>query len=302
MRSIDEYLTFRHTAGFKLLTDALRLRSFGRFAGRRGEEWVRRDTAVEWAALGRTRNARHRRLLAVVRFARHVRVDDPSHQVPATDHFAGIHHRTPPYIYSRAEIGLLLEGVEKLACTDSWHARTFKTLFGLLAATGLRLSEALDLNVDDVRREDSLLVIRQTKFRKGRLVPIHASTLAAIDEYMSRRRRIPTEGTRLFVNRRGSRLPYTTLWTAFDKVRRGLPIPPGTRKPRIHDLRHTFAVRALEACPRKDRDRIGRHMGAISVYLGHVSLANTYWYFTATPQLMKTMANAGRAIVEKVVA
>jgi integrase/recombinase XerD len=300
MRVVERYLSLRRIAGFKLDTVAYRLRSFARFAAAKGEPRVRGQTAVEWAALAPSPLARHNRLHTVIRFVRYVRVEDPAHELPAGDHFCGRYTRRPPYIFSRAEIRSLLHAAERLEPTASLRPATFKTLIGLLAATGLRLSEARGLHLDDVRREDRSLFVRRGKCGKSRLIPLHASTLAALDQYIAERQRRVPGGSYVFVTSRGAPLPKPTVIWTFARLRRCLTScrSPTTRLPRLHDLRHTFAVRALEACPGEGRDRIGRHIQAIAQYLGHSQVTFTYWYFESTPALMKDMADAARALVE----
>jgi integrase/recombinase XerD len=301
MRCIDRYLVFRQASGFKLENDALRLRSFARFASARGERRVHSRTAVEWAALGPSRLARHNRLHTIIRFVRCVHAENPAHELPAPDHFDGRYTRRAPYIFSRAEIRLLLRAAEGLEPIRSLRPATFKTLIGLLAATGLRVSEARGLRLDDVRTEDRSLFVRQGKCGKTRVIPIHGSTLSALEDYMARRCRAVPAGVHLFVTLKGTPLPKPTVNWTFNRLRRCLPITrsAGARPPRLHDIRHTFAVRALEACPGEGRDRIGRHVQAISRYLGHAKISNTYWYFEITPTLMKDMADAARVVVER---
>ena len=162
---------------------------------------------------------------------------------------------------------------------------TYSTLFGLLACTGLRLSEAIHLRYADITQDG--LVIRRTKFRKSRLVPLHDTTRAALDRYLEQRRPYARLDDHVFISLRRKPLLVHDAERAFRTAARniGLQREPGRPRPTIHALRHTFAVRALEACP-DDRDRITQHMVALSTYLGHGHVAHTYWYLEATPQLM----------------
>ena len=171
----------------------------------------------------------------------------------------------------------------------------YSTLFGLLAATGMRISEALALRLDDVTADG--LIIRQTKFQKSRLLPLHDTTQRALDEYLSVRARLGTldrrtvhlhNGQGASLRYCGGRLPATG------------PVDWSERRarsagPRIHDLRHTFAVRSLEQCPH-DREAVARHVVALSTYLGHAHVTDTYWYLQATPILMGQIAEAGEAL------
>jgi integrase len=168
---------------------------------------------------------------------------------------------------------------------------TYRTLFSLLAATGLRISEALGLQLDDVT--DDGLVIRETKFRKSRLVPLHPTGVTALERYLNRRRKVAGSDNHVFVSLRGSVLKYPTVNPVFRALVReiGLHTGPGQRGPRMQDLRHTFAVRALESF-QGDRHRVGQHILALSTYMGHAKLASTYWYLHVTPHLLVDVANA----------
>jgi integrase len=168
-------------------------------------------------------------------------------------------------------------------------------LFGLIAATGLRISEALALCTFDITA--SGLLIRETKFRKNRLVPLHPTTCRALDAYLAIRETHAAEDDSLFLSLRGARPSYVTVNHEFLALARGSGIHPGRghRGPRIHDLRHTFAVRSLEQC-QGDRQAVARHMLALSTYLGHTHLTDTYWYLQATPRLLADVASQGEAL------
>ncbi len=180
---------------------------------------------------------------------------------------------------------------------DSLLARSFSTLFALLASTGLRISEALALRFEDIT--DDGLVIRETKFRKSRLVPLHDTAVAGLERYLMFRRRCAGGENHLFVSPRGDALRYQYVRKNFRRLVQaiGLEPRPGQPRPQLHSFRHTFAVRALESCP-DGRDRIAQHMLALSTYLGHASVAETYWYLQATPQLMKDVAHAAESFVK----
>jgi integrase/recombinase XerD len=298
MRLVDRYVSERRRLGFNGENEAYSLRSFARYAGGKGETTIRSATAVEWSAQGPSRLARHTRLLRVIRLAKYLRAEEPEHEIPSADHFRGPYSRPKPYIYSAHEIGLLMRSASRLGPRGGLRASTFKALIGLLAATGMRAGEARHLLLDDVLREQKALFIRGSKCKKRRLIPIHASTLLALDAYIAKRRRLAPAGEHLFVTSRGTGLLKANTDQTFARVR--CCLGPRRQTPRLHDLRHTFAVRALEACPTEGRDRIGRHMRAISQYLGHTKIRHTYWYFEATPKLMKSMADAARQVVEQV--
>lgn len=288
---VDSYLAVRRAAGFTLRVTECLLRSFVRMAMERGDQHVRRDTAIAWAALAPTPRQRERRLNEVVRFARYLRAEDSSHDLPPCGVFAHQTSRRIPYIFSADDIRRLLESAGTLGPEGSLRPHTYRTLFGLIAATGLRVSEALGLTLEDVTEDG--LHIRNTKFRKSRLVPLHPTTRAALDEYLAMRRRVGGVCEQVFVSVRGARLAYPTAITTFLLLARGLGLHPGPGKPgpRIHDLRHTFAVRALEQAPQTKAGVTG-HLLALSTYLGHAHVADTCWYLKATPQLMSGIAGA----------
>jgi integrase len=167
---------------------------------------------------------------------------------------------------------------------------TYSTLFGLLACTGLRLSEAIHLRYADITTDG--LVVRRTKFRKSRLVPLHTTARTALERYLDQRRPYAPLDDHVFISLRRKPLLVADAERAFRTAAHqiGLRHEPDRPRPTIHALRHTFAVRALESCP-DDRNRITRHMVALSTYLGHGHVGHTYWYLEATPQLMRDVSD-----------
>jgi integrase len=297
--SIDAFLALRRAVGFKLETEERLLHHFARWAAARGETHVRTQTATEWAAGARSPWQRERRLRAVATFARHARAEDARHEVPPIFVFGHRQLRPVPHIWSPEEVRRLLEATSQLAPTWPLKPQVFTTLFGLLASTGLRVSEALGLRFSDVTADG--LVIRKTKFNKTRLVPLHPTVVAALARYLDLRRRSSVASDYVFISPKGGRLPYGTVWPWFHRLARetGLRSGPGTKGPRIHDLRHTFAVRALEASP-GGGSPVGRHVRALSTYLGHTNVADTCWYLHVTPQLMRNVADACERFLEGV--
>jgi integrase len=290
-RAVDRYLDVRRAAGFALTVDTGLLRNFARFATDRSETHVQRQTAIEWAAQAPSPSQRERRLGMVRRFVTHARAEDPAHEPVPRHVFAHTRTRALPYIFSASGLQQLLEATARLRPTRSLRPLTYYTLFGLLAANGLRISEALHLVLDDVTTDG--LVVRRTKFRKSRLVPVHATTAAALDRYLEQRQAVEDGDDHVFLSPHGRALTYVMVNGTFHFLLRFVELPstPGPRPPRIHDLRHRFAVRALEHCT-GDRDCITRHVLALSTYLGHAHVADTYWYLQATPLLMTGIADA----------
>lgn len=292
--SVDSYLSVRRALGYELRRDGYHLRSFARFASRsRSASFVKAATAIEWAALSSTPRERERRLTAVARFARYMRLDDRRHEVPPVNVFG--HHgpsKRQPYLYSAEEIRALMSTASRLSPAGSIRPHTYVTLIGLLASTGLRVSEALALRVGDIRSDG--LRILDAKLHKSRLVPMHSTTAAAFERYLRRRRGVRTSTEQVFVNLAGAPMSYSNIQKTFFTLReKALHLGAGAANsaPRIHDLRHTFAVRALEAAPMGSQ-LLGRHMRALSTYMGHVNFASTYWYLQATPHLMRRVADA----------
>ena len=181
----------------------------------------------------------------------------------------------------------------QLKPAESLQPHVYATLIGLLAATGLRISEALTLQFSDITADG--LLIRKTKFQKTRLVPLHDTAKLAIDRYLLRRRGIRSNRTHVFIRDDGRPLRYRDVQAIFLKLLKisDLKLPTG-RRPRLHELRHTFAVRALEGSP-PGRQRIGQHMLALATYMGHPNIYATYWYLETTPELLRDIATTVEA-------
>lgn len=291
---VTDYLKTRRALGFELEAPERMLYDFAAFAKERGEAHVLAATAVEWAAEGSAAGVRHHRLQRLVLFARHVRAEDPRHEVPSSHVFPRVPRQIVPHIYTPDEARRLIEAAGTLGLPSSMRVLTAQTFFALLFATGLRVSEAMALDLDDVTPDG--LLIRKTKFQKTRLVPLHETARKGLDRYLQRRRTIGTPPSSLFLGSRGQRLAHNSARKMFVQMREvaGLEKPSGQLQPRIHDIRHTFAVRALEACP-DGRDHVAQHMLALATYLGHTHVADTYWYLQATPRLMRDIADRVQA-------
>jgi integrase/recombinase XerD len=296
MAAVETYLAVRRAAGFQLTSIESSLRSFARFATERGERHVVAHTAIAWATMTVSEAQRHNRLMTVRRFARFLHAEDPRHELPPEDLFCGRRQRPIPYIFSDEEIQCLVAHARRLGPPGSLRPSTYSTLFGLLAATGMRASEARALELRDLTPDG--LIIRESKFKKSRLLPLHHTTWAALEGYLDQRRRVAGHTAHLFVSRRGGPLSHTVVVETFHDVLRaaGIPSEPGAPRPRLLDLRHTFAVRGLETCP-EDRDQVGRHVLALTTYMGHVKVESTYWYLESTPELMSDIARRCEAFV-----
>lgn len=294
-QAVESYLKVRHACGFELKSEGNLLRSFAIFSDARGKHYVCSETAIEWAGLARSVHQRARRLGQVIRFARYVRAEDQSHELPPAV-FGGENRPRPiPYIFSQENIQRLVQAAAQSG-RRSLRQETYSTLFALLACTGLRVSEAIRLRFEDITPDG--LVIRCSKFRKNRLVPLHETAQAGIERYLEHRRPYAPFDDHVFVSLRRKPLLHMDVETAFrtavDKI--GLRRGPGLPRITPHSLRHTFAVRALEICP-DGRDRITKHMLALSTYLGHGKVSDTYWYLEATPDLMRNIAECCESFV-----
>ena len=296
MRAVDRYLAIRRAAGFALIPIERYLRHFAHFATACGETHVVATTAIAWATLAPSEAQRHYRLQTVVRFARFMAAEDPRHEIPPARVFRSRRPRPTPYIFTDDEISQLVESARALGPPGSLRPQTYSTLFGLLAVTGMRVAEALALQCTDVTSDG--LHIRHSKFKKSRLLPLHATTRAALEQYLTQRWRVAGASPHLFVSLRHGPLSRTVVTQTFHQVltAAGIPQPPGRRRPRLMDLRHTFAVRTLEEGP-ETREHVGRHMLALTTYMGHTCVASTYWYLESTPHLMHDIARTCEAFV-----
>lgn len=295
--AIDEYLAMRRAGGFELEVPAYLLRSFARFASGRGETHVCTRSVIEWASEAPSLSQRDHRLKTVHRFARYAHVEDERHEIPPRDVFGYRKKRRAPFIYSDEEMHRLLKAASQLGPPGTLRPHTYQTLFALLVTTGLRISEALALRKNDITSDG--LVVRETKFHKSRLVPLHETAHVALGDYLKRRKKFSAEDPHLFVSIYGKVLARSSVQWTFRRILSAIDLDfsPSGRRPRIHDMRHTYAVRALEQSP-EGRDDIGRHMLALSTYMGHSSVADTYWYLEATPHLLQDIASACETFVE----
>lgn len=289
VQAVQSYLAVRRAAGFELAREGARLSSFAAFSEARGKHYVCSATAIEWAGLARSVPERARRLGDVIRFARYVRAENDRHELPPT--VLGSEHRPRPvpYIFSKEELQRILHAVAHLGRPYSLCRITSSTLFALLACTGLRVCEAIGLRYEDLTPDG--LLIRRSKFRKSRLVPLHPTARAALERYLEQRRPYAPFDDHVFVSARRTALTRRSVDRAFRKIVQKIGLPHGTGRPRPtpYSLRHYFAVRALETCP-DGRDRIARHLLALSTVMGHSKVRHTYWYLEATPHLLRDIA------------
>lgn len=294
---LNDYVALRRATGFKFRDSEVLLRSFVAYAEERGDRRIRAATAIEWASQTKTPQRRYTRLRTVVRFAVHLRAEDPRHELPPARLFAASPSRPTPRIFTEAEIARIVASATEVGRKSDILGKTYSTLFGLIATTGMRLSEAISLRLSDFRDEG--LMIRNTKFGKSRFLPLHATTTAVLESYLRERHRFAKDTDVIFLSYRHGPLSKHAVLMMFRQVCQmaGIERDAFGKRPRIHDLRHTFAVRALERCP-VGRDRVERHIVALTTYLGHTRIESTYWYLEATPRLMRDIAAACEAVLE----
>ena len=289
--ALDEYLKVRRCLGYKLHTQGRLLRQFVEFADRARADFITAELALEWAMQSNKTQPiwRARRLGMVRQFARHCSSADPRTVVPSPDLLPYQYRRPAPYIYRDEQITQLLEAAQRLPSPMGLRSYTYTTLFGLYVDTGLRCNEALQLARDDVDLIEGVVTVRNTKFGKSRYVPLHPTAKLALQRYAARRDRICRKPTSpcFFLSERGTRLSQTAVKDTFVKLSRqiGLRRDGDSRGPRIHDFRHRFATVTLLRWYRRGVD-VEQHLPALSTYIGHARVIDTYWYLTSTPELL----------------
>jgi integrase len=291
--ALDRYLSVRQGLGYKYHQQARRLSDFVSFMEKHNATTITTKLAVTWATLPPDRHASWTLRLTHVRgFARHVANIDPETEVPPAGILPRL-KRARPYVYSDAEVRALLAAALALPPATGLRRWTYHHLFGLIAVTGMRLSEAIGLQRSNVDLDEGVLTIRQSKFGKSRLVPLHRTTREALFSYADRRdaRLGSRYGPHFFVAERGGRLLHQYVHRVFWRLSReiGLRCPGDHTGPRIHDFRHRFAIRTLLGWHHQGFD-VEQRLPVLSTYLGHACVRDTYWYLSACPELMEEAA------------
>jgi integrase/recombinase XerD len=295
---LEAYLKIRQALGLRIDTQRRLLVDFLDFAGRQGGEPIRADWAVEWACAGpaaRGTSDQAKRLSVVRGYLNYLRAFVPETEVPGTALLAG-YRRRKPFLFSAEQLQQLLTAAANMRPRGSLRGHARQVLLGLLSSTGLRAGEALRLCSRDVCLDDAPphLVVKKTKFGKSRLVPIHATTVDQLRCYADHRHRVyGEENSPIFLVSESGPLSHPTILVWLKRVvkRLGITAPGGGRQPCLHSLRHGFAVARVIAWQDAGFD-VRSLMPHLSTYLGHVSPAESYWYLTATPELLSTAADA----------
>jgi integrase len=290
--TLEEYLTLRRALGFELKTVGRSLHQFVCFVEAQGAAFVTSELALRWATQPVKVLPVHwaQRLSMVRQFAQYCSAADPRTEIPPQGLLPARYVRQPPYLYSDDEIRHLLQAARQLPSTRGLRPQTYTTLFGLLAVSGMRLGEALAIDRHDVDLTQALITIRCAKGHKTRWVPIHRSTVRVLEQYTAWRDRLVPAPTTLsfFLCERGTRLSQWVVRSTFVQLSRqiGLRGPTDRHGPRLHDLRHTFALRTLLNWYRSGVD-VERRLPELATYLGHVHVRDTYWYLSASPELLR---------------
>lgn len=286
--AVHQYLSIRRALGYKLAREGRWLLDFASFIEEHASSSITTELTLQWATQSTDASVRSwaKRLTMVRGFASYLHATDATHEIPSVDLLPCKAQRLTPYIYSPTDILALLQTCAQLPGPLRPH--TYRTLLGLLAVSGMRVGEAIDLNRSDIHEHDKLVIIRSGKHGKSREVPLHHTTITALKVYAKKRDHIfrQPKSESLFISQSGQRLRHQNVWKTFARLRKRAGLErPDIPPPRIHDLRHTFAVTTLTRWYEEGVD-VEPRLASLSAYLGHVSPSSTYWYLTATPELL----------------
>lgn len=294
-QALADYLQIRRALGYKLERAEKLLAQYVDYLDALSVERVTTENAVAWATLPAVGKDGHWwafRLSVVRGFAKYLHALDDGHEVPPADVLPNRVHRATPYLYSQDEILALMAATSALR--GELRQGTYRTLIGLLSVTGMRVGEAIRLDRSDVDLRHGALTVRGTKFGKSRELPVHASTVDALRAYLRLRDRLCPEpvSDAVLISPVGTRLLYCNVHSTFRDLRRRVGLAPRSAacRPRIHDVRHTFAVRTLLGWYRAGVE-VQPRLPLLSTYLGHVHPKDSYWYLTAAPELLQLAAD-----------
>src|SRR4030042_2752669 len=292
LEAAENYLNYRRKMGFAIRIEGQELLRFAKYADSIShKEHITVELAIQWAKLPQKCSSIYwaRRLDIVRRFAKYLKTIDAGTEVPPEGICGPSYCRKTPHIYTEEQIASLLNAARALTPLNGLRPNTYATLFGLLASTGIRISEALNLKDHDVNLENNIIIIRETKFHKSRIIPIHSTTSKALKYYVDKRNKAHASSisNAFFLTEKATSLKYHKTLMTFVSISYSLGwrSPKKRKGPRIHDLRHTFVVKRFLSWYRNGED-VNKQIYYLSTYLGHVKIADTYWYITAIPELM----------------
>ena len=300
-QAAEDYLAIRRSLGFKLAAEGYLLHSFVGYAEQAGASRLTVGLAMDWAELpsGKDPVWCGKRLAVVRGFARHLQALDPATEIPPADLLPRRTRRATPYLYTSQEVARLMAAAARLR--SPLLAATYETLIGLLAASGMRVGEAIRLDDTDIDWDDGVLTVRAGKPGRWREVPLHPDTTAALGRYARRRDELcpAPRAASFFVSSAGTRLIPACVRRTFGGLARAAGLSPRSARcrPRIHDLRHRFAVLTLLEWYQADVD-VQARLPLLSAYLGHVDPASTYWYLEATPELLALAAARQQRVLD----
>lgn len=292
---VEDYLKLRRSLGFKLRVNGYLLRDFAKYCASKNASHITTNLALKWAVMPENIRPEQRGVrLGMVRvFAKHLAAIDPRTEIPPNGLLPGQRHRSVPGFYREDQVAALVHAAEMICKTDPFKGLTCSTLFGLLAATGMRVGEALGMECGDVDLEKGVLSLRVTKYDRKRLIPLHSTVTRKLTQYheVRAKRQQSSPTARFFVTSEGNPLPYSTVnhWFLTLARRIGLRDAAPARGLRLHDLRHYFAIQTLLHWYKKDID-VEVHLPELSTYLGHCHITDTYWYLSAVPELLQLAA------------
>ena len=286
---VARYIELHRSLGYKYVEQKRTLLNYARFALSEGDRWTRTDSILEWCRQAASVDRARRKLGVIRHFAKFLHAEDDRNEVPPRYAFGRMRNARPsPHLLTREQVRQVMKAALRTRPAGTITPLTWHYLFGLMAVTGLRVSEALALRLADITVDG--LVVRDSKFGKSRLLPLHHSTQAALNDYLVIRRCVFRSNDHLFVLASGRTPGAGSTYGAFVRLLRELGIrgERGMRGPRLHDLRHSFCAWSLEGM--RLGDERSRSMLALSTYLGHANIANTYWYLKATPVLLRRIS------------
>jgi integrase len=289
---VASYLSYRRSLGYELKWEGKALADFGHYADHSGHRGpLTLALALKWARLPAEADPSYlaKRLTMVRGLAKYLHLEEPRTEVPPVRILGPATRRKAPHIYSVNEISGVMRAAQHQGQGKGFQPHTLSTVIGLLASTGMRISEALRLRAADVDLKNRVITVRESKFHRSRLVPLHATVVAELAQYHKRRQRDFPRSDSFFVSQQGAPLPYGIIQRAFHELVEGIPSRGGRPRPRLHDLRHTYACRILIRWS-KHPTGFDQRILWLMHYLGHTHISHTYWYLSAVPELLAEAA------------